>query len=171
MKTFSRFAMACSLAMLAGVLAYVWFLAFQADTRAFWETLGIKDTAVPVPFWIRVAGPLLGLNVTLALGYCYWSVSRVLSAEGDALFAAIALALRRLSNGLIYFWISYGLAVGLMPAMAAAAVVGVDTPVMTGNWNPFGINSVFLVLGLAFRPLATAMRKAAKIHAENQSFV
>lgn len=171
MKTFARFAMAISLAMLVGVLAYVWSLAFQDDTRAFWQTLGVAGTAVPVPGWVKLAGPLVGLNVALALGYCYWSVSRVLSAEGEALFPALALALQRLSNGLIYFWISYGIAAGLMPTLAAAAIVGIDTPIMTGNWNPFGINSVFLVLGLAFRPLAGAMRRAAKIHAENRSFV
>lgn len=171
MKIFARIAMVISLMMLAGVLIFLWTLAFQPDTAEFWQTLGIEHGTWPVPTWVKFAGPLLGLNVVSALGYCYWAVSQVLSAEGDALFPAMGLALRRLSNGLIYFWISYGLAAGLMPGLAAASVVGLDTPLMVGNWNPFGINSVFLVLGLAFRPLARAMQKAARIHAINRSFV
>ncbi|MBL9046192.1 MAG: hypothetical protein JNK34_02625 [Tabrizicola sp.] len=171
MKTFARIAMVISLMMLAGVLFYFWALAFRPDTAEFWRTLSIENGAWPVPTWVKVWGPVFSLNVVLALGYCYWAVWQVLSADGEALFPAMALALRRLSNGLIYFWISYGLAAGLMPTLAAASVVGIDSPAMVGNWNPFGINSVFLVLGLAFRPLAKAMEKAAKIHAINRSFV
>lgn len=171
MKTFARIAMVISLMMLASVLLYLWTLAFQPDPTGFWQTLGIEHGTWPVPAWVKLAGPLLGLNVVVALGFCYWAVSQVLSADGEALFPAMALALRRLSNGLIYFWISYGFAVGLMPTLAATSVVGIDTPIMVGNWNPFGINSVFLVLGLAFRPLGKAMEKAAKIHAINRSFV
>lgn len=171
MKVVARIAMLLSLSILIGALLYVWLPAVWGDAAAFWQGLGLNQTSKPIPDWVPTVGLATGLNAVFALGYCYWAVSKVLSAEGEALFHSLALALRRLSNGLIYFWISYGTAVGLVPLIAIEQVVGLDIPYMEGNLNPFGINSVFLVLGLAFRPIAAAMLRAERVAAENRGFV
>ncbi len=134
-----------------------------------WMVFDLPAQPEPPSLALHLAGLGFSLIYLGGLGVAFGALGRIIAGGAGQDFRLLARRLRRLSLGLIGFWVGYNLIGGLVPWMLSRYLA--DTKGLELEWDPLDIDVVFLVIAVAIFAISGSLRRAWEAEEENRLFL
>lgn len=165
----ARIAMVTSLAYYTLTLAIAWIAGLFGAPEVLWDFFEISEKAAAPPIWTILVGVVVSIGTLVSLGSAYWSIEKILRGGQGQDFLQLSIRLRRMSVGLMGFWLGYNILSGGMRMLLTLHLPAEQRPDF--DWDPLEVEIILLIVAIALYAVSHALYRAWMVEEENKQFL